>query len=248
MTEAANHSPLEQFTVSPVLQLPKLFGIDASITNSALFMLVAVVVVGLFFGYAMRKRSAIPGRFQSLAEVIYQFVDDIVKENIGHDGKKYFPIIFTLFLFILFVNLLGLVPYAFSPTSHIIVTFGLAAVIFTGITIIAFIKKGPIGFFKHFIPEGLPIAIVPLIFLIELISFLSRPFSLAIRLAANMVAGHTLIKVIAGFVVPLGLLGALPLAFIVLLNGLEVFVCILQAYVFTLLSSIYLSEALSDHH
>ena len=118
----------------------------------------------------------------------------------------------------------------------------------TGITIIAFIKKGPIGFFKHFIPEGLPIAIVPLIFLIELISFLSRPFSLAIRLAANMVAGHTLIKVIAGFVVPLGLLGALPLAFIVLLNGLEVFVCILQAYVFTLLSSIYLSEALSDHH
>ena len=248
MTASANHSPLEQFAVSPVLQLPKLFGIDASITNSALFMLLSVALVGLFFAYSMRKRAAIPGRMQSLAEMIYQFVDDMVKENVGHDGRKFFPIIFTLFLFILFVNLLGLVPYAFSPTSHIIVTLGLAAFIFTGITIIAFIKKGPIGFFEHFIPEGLPIAIVPLIFLIELISFLSRPFSLGIRLAANMVAGHTLIKVIAGFVVPLGIMGALPLAFIVMLNGLEVFVCILQAYVFTLLSSIYLSEALSDHH
>ena len=245
---AAAHSPLEQFTVSPVLKLPELFGIDASITNSSLFMLLSVLAVGLFFGYGMRKRAAIPGRFQSLAEVTYQFVDDIVRENVGHDGKRFFSIIFTVFLFVLFVNLLGLLPYSFSPTSHIIVTFGLAAFVFTGITIIAFIKKGPVGFFKHFIPEGLPIFIVPLIFLIELISFLSRPFSLGIRLAANMVAGHTLIKVIAGFVIPMGFMGVLPLAFIVLLNGMEVFVCILQAYVFTLLSSIYLSEALSDHH
>ena len=245
---AAVHSPLEQFTVSPLVQLPHVFGIDTSITNSALFMILSVLVIALFFSIALRKRAIVPGRTQSLAEIIYQFAYGIVDENAGHDGKKYFPFILTLFLFILFVTLLGLLPYSFAPTSHIIVTFGMAAVVFTGVTLIAFFKKGPIGFFKAFIPEGLPIVVVPVIFLIELISFLSRPISLSIRLAANMVAGHTLIKVIAGFVFSLGIFGVLPLAFVVLLNGIEFFVCILQAYVFTLLTSIYLGEALSDHH
>lgn len=245
-TEA--HSPLEQFTVSPIVNLPKMFGIDPSITNSALFMLLSVAVIALFYMLAMRKRATVPSRSQSLAEIMYQFVNTIVDENVGHDGKKFFPFLFSLFLFILFMNLLGLVPYSFTPTSHIIVTFGMGAFVFLGVTLVAFIKKGPIGFFKHFIPEGLPIVVVPIIFLIELISFLARPISLSLRLAANMIAGHTLLKVVAGFVFALGIGGALPLVFLVLLYGIEFFVCILQAYVFTLLASIYLGEALSDHH
>jgi len=248
VTETSHHSPLDQFVVSPVVRLPEFFGIDTSITNSALFMLLSVVVIGLFFAYAMRKRAAIPGRAQSLAEIIYQFVDGIVVENTGHDGRKYFPIIFTLFLFILFVNFLGLVPHSFAPTSHIIVTFGMGATVFTAITIIALIKQGPVGFFKHFIPEGLPIWIVPLMLVIELVSYLSRPFSLGIRLAANMAAGHTLMHVMAAFVAPLAFFGIIPVAFLVFMMGFEFFVAILQAYVFTLLSCMYLGEALSDHH
>lgn len=248
MSTEADHSPLEQFAVSPLVRLPEMFGIDTSLTNSALFMLVSVLVATIFFIIALRKRATIPGRTQSLAEVMYQFVEGIVEENTGHDGKKYFPFIFTLFLFILFVNLLGLVPHSFAPTSHIIVTFGMGAFVFMGITLIAFIKKGPIGFFKHFIPEGLPLIMAPLMLLIELVSYLSRPFSLGIRLAANMAAGHTLMHVIATFVAPLALFGILPIAFLVFMTGLEFFVAVLQAYVFTLLSCMYLGEALSDHH
>ncbi len=249
---SAGHSPLEQFTVKPLVRMPELFGIDTSITNSSLFMLLSVAAVIVFFTLAMRKRATVPGRGQSLAEIIYQFVDTIVRENGGHDGKKYFSFFFTLFLFIAFVNLMGLLPYSFTATSHIIVTFGMGAFVFLAITGIALVKKGPIGFFKHFIPEGLPIAVIPVIFVIEVISYLARPISLSLRLAANMIAGHTLLKVIAGFVLPLGLLGVLPgvlpLGFLVVLYGIEFFVCILQAYVFTLLCSIYLGEALADHH
>lgn len=248
MSAGAEHSPLEQFTVSPIVRLPEVFGIDTSITNSALFMLLAVIIATIFFIIALRNRATIPGRAQSLAEVMYQFVDGIVEENTGHDGKKYFPFIFTLFLFILFVNLLGLVPTSFTPTSHIIVTLGMGAFVFLGITLIAIVKKGPIGFLKHFIPDGLPIVIAPLMLVIELVSYLSRPFSLGIRLAANMAAGHTLIHVIATFVAPLALFGILPIAFLMFMTGLEIFVAILQAYVFTLLSCMYLGEALSDHH
>lgn len=246
--EHAPHGPLDQFSVAPIYELPALFGIDASITNSALFMLLAVLLTVVLFLVAMRKRATVPGRAQSLAEITYQFVEGIVDENVGHDGKKYFPFIFTLFLFILSVNLLGLVPYSFAPTSHIIVTFGMGAFVFLGITLIALVKKGPIGFFKHFIPEGLPLVMAPLMLVIELVSYLSRPFSLGIRLAANIAAGHTLMKVIAAFVFPLGLFGVLPIAFLMFMTGLEIFVAILQAYVFTLLSCMYLGEALSDHH
>ncbi len=246
------HGPLDQFTVNPVMNLPRLFGVDTSITNSALFMLLAVVVGVALFLLAMRKRAVIPGRAQSLAEVSYQFVHGIVEENVGHDGLKYFPFMFTLFLFVLFVNFIGLVPTSFAPTSQIIVTLGMGAFMFTCITLIAIVKKGPIGFFKHFIPEGLPLFIVPLVFLIELVSYLSRPFSLGIRLAANMTAGHTLIHVIATFVMQLAalawLLGALPVVFLIFMMGLESFVAILQAYVFTMLCCMYLGEALSDHH
>ncbi len=248
MADNAHHGPLDQFAVSPIIQLPRTLGIDTSITNSALFMMLSVLVAVAFFAIALRKRATIPGRTQSLAEVMYQFVQGIVEENTGHEGKKYFPFIFTLFLFILFMNLLGLVPKSFAPTSHIIITFGMGAFVFLGITLIALFKKGPIGFFKHFIPEGLPLVMAPLMLVIELISYLSRPLSLGIRLAANIAAGHTLIHVIAGFVAPLALFGFLPIAFLVFMTGLEIFVAILQAYVFTLLSCMYLGESLSDHH
>lgn len=245
---AEGHSPLAQFEVTPIVPLPNLFGIDLSITNSALFMLLAVVSVTAFFLLSLRKGALVPGRLQSLSESIYEFVGGIVDENAGHHARKYVPFIFTLFLFILFMNLLGMLPYAFTSTSHIIVTFGMAIIVFLGVTMIGLITKGPIGFFKHFVPEGLPLWIAPIVFLIELVSYLSRPFSLAIRLAANMTAGHTLMKVIAGFVVPLGIFGVAPMAFLVFMTGFEIFVAILQAYVFALLSCMYLGEALADHH
>ena len=242
------HGPLAQFTVSPVVELPKYFGVDTSLTNSGLFMLVAVLAVVVLALVAMRKRATIPGRAQSLAEITYQFVHGIVEENAGHEGMKYFPFILTLFLFILFVNFTGLFPHAFAPTAQIVVTFAMGATVFLAITLIAFIKKGPIGFFKHFVPEGLPWAIIPLLFLIEMVSYLSRPFSLGIRLAANMMAGHTLMHVIAAFVAPLAFFGVFPVLFLVFMTGFEFFVAILQAYVFTMLSCMYLGEALSDHH
>lgn len=240
--------PLHQFQVHPVYQLPEVFGVDMSITNSSMWMLISVGVCFLFFALALRKRQIVPGRFQSLGEVIYQFADGILEENAGHGGHKFFPFIFTLFLFILFMNLCGMLPYSFTPTSHIIVTFGMSFVVFIGITLVAIVKQGPIGFFKHFIPEGLPIVIAPLVFAIELVSYLSRPFSLAIRLAANMTAGHTLMKVIAGFVFALGVFGVAPMLFLVFMTGFEIFVAILQAYVFTLLACMYLGEALAEHH
>lgn len=246
--EHAEHGPLDQFLVSPLYELPAFYGIDTSITNSALFMLLAVCVATMLFVVAMRKRATIPGRAQSLAEITYQFVEGIVEENVGHEGKKYFAFIFTLFLFILFVNLLGLIPGSFAPTSHIIITFGMGAFVFVAVMLIAIIKKGPIGFIKHFVPAGVPIWMAPLMLPIEMVSYLARPISLSIRLMANVAAGHTLIHVFAGFVVPLGLFGFLPIAFLTFMTGLEVFVSILQAYIFTLLSCMYLGEALHDDH
>lgn len=248
VAEHAEHGPLDQFTVAPVVELPQIAGINLSLTNSAVAMLAAVVVTLLLFAYAMRARAVVPGRMQSLAELTFQFVRNIVDENAGHAGMKYFPFFFALFLFIIMVNLAGLVPHSFAPTAQISTTFAMGAVVFLGITLIGFIHKGPIGFFKHFLPSGLPIFILPLIFFIELISYCSRPFSLAIRLAANMTAGHTLMHVIAGFVAPLLIGGILPIAFLVFMTGFESFVSFLQAYVFTMLSCMYLGEALADDH
>lgn len=248
MTEAAHHSPLDQFAVQPIYQLPEIFGIDASLTNSALFMLLAVLAVTVLFVAAFARRQTVPGRLQGFGEVIYQFVQTIVEENAGHGGMKYFKYIFTLFLFILFVNFAGLVPMSFASTSHIVITFAMGAFTFLGITLIAIVKQGPVNFLKHFVPAGLPLAIVPLMFVIELVSYLSRPFSLGIRLAANIAAGHTLMHVMAGFVGVMGIMGIAPVLFLVFMNGLEFFVAILQAYVFTLLSCMYLGEALADNH
>lgn len=249
---SAGHSPIEQFTIKPIIHFSEVMvqgqWVDLSFTNSSAAMFAAIALVGIMFYFSMSRRSIVPGRWQSLAEMTYEFVQGILVENTGKAGLKYFPYIMTLFLFVLFCNLVGMIPGMFTATSHIATTFALAIVVFLAITVVGLIKRGPFKFFGHFVPEGLPIVIIPLVFAIELVSFLSRPVSLSIRLAANMMAGHTLLKVIAGFVGTIGLLGVAPLAFVVLLTGFEIFVAILQAYIFTLLTCMYLSESVAEAH
>lgn len=244
MAEGAN--PLEQFAIHRIVTI-HIGGIDASITNSAVAMVVAIVFVTLFLTLGMRRHALVPGRWQSLAEMSYEFVANMVRENSGQDGMRYFPFVFTLFMFILFCNLLGLIPYNFTPTSHIVVTFVMAMVVFIGVTVIGFARNG-VGFLRLFAPSGVPILLLPLICVIEFISYLTRPISLSIRLFANMMAGHTMLKVFAGFVVSLGILaGWAPLAFVVALFGLELLIAFLQAYVFAILACIYLNDALNLH-
>ena len=241
------HSPLEQFVIKR--WIPIKFGtLDASFTNSAMFMAMAAMLVILLLTVSVRSRALIPGRLQSIAELAYEFVANMLRENVGDEGRRYFPFVFTLFMFILFCNLLGMVPYTFTPTSHIIVTFALAFVVFIGVTAIGFARHG-LAFFKFFVPSGVPPALLPLLVLIEVISYLIRPVSLSVRLFANMMAGHTMLKVFAGFVVALGFLGGwAPLAFVVALTGLEIGIALLQAYVFTILTCLYLNDAIHLHH
>jgi len=238
--------PMHQFEIQRLVDL-KAFGFDASFTNSALFMVIAAALITLFSLIAMRKGSLVPGRMQSVAELSYEFVANMVRDNVGTSGMKYFPFIFTLFMFVLVLNMLGMVPYSFTVTSHIIVTFALAAFIFIGVTLIGFWKHG-IGFLKFFVPSGVPFVMLPLLVVIEVISYLTRPVSLSVRLFANMMAGHTMLKVFGSFVVALGLLGGwAALAFMVAFTGLEILVAFLQAYVFAILTCIYLNDALHMH-
>ena len=196
----------------------------------------------------MRQRALVPGRLQSVAELGYEFIAGMVRDNVGSAGKKYFPFVLTLFIFILLCNLLGLVPYSFTPTSHIIVTFAMAAVVFVGVTVIGFVKHGA-HFLSFFVPQGVPFALLLLLVPIEIISYFVRPFSLSIRLFANMLAGHTMLKVFGGFVVMLGVLaGWAPLAFLVAFTGLELLIAFLQAYVFAILTCLYLNDAIHLHH
>lgn len=219
-----------------------------SFTNSSLFMTVAVGLIVGFFVYAMRGGSLIPSRIQSVAELAYEFVAKMVRENSGEEGMKFFPFVFTLFIFILTLNMLGMIPFAFTVTSHIIVTFALALLVFLVVTIVGFIKNGP-GFVKLFVPSGVPGWLLPLLVVIELISYLIRPISLSIRLFANMMAGHMMLKVFASFVVALGVFGGwAPLLFMVPFTGLEILVAFLQAFVFAVLTCIYLNDALHMHH
>lgn len=239
--------PMHQFEIQRILPL-NIGGLDVSFTNSALFMIVVVALVSLFTIASMSGRALVPGRMQSMAELSYEFVANMVRENTGTEGMKYFPFIFTLFMFVLFSNMLGMIPYTFTVTSHIIVTFALAMVVFIGVTIIGFIRHGA-GYLKLFVPSGVPALLLPLLVVIELISYLTRPVSLSVRLFANMMAGHTMLKVFASFVVGLGIIGGwAPLAFMVAFSGLEVLVAFLQAYVFAILSCIYLNDALHMHH
>jgi F-type H+-transporting ATPase subunit a len=242
-----DHSPLEQFVIQRLAPF-SIGGFDASFTNSALWMVIAIVLATLLMTVAMGKGAMVPGRWQSVAELSYEFIANMVRDNTGEAGKKYFPFIFTLFIFILCCNLLGMVPYSFTPTSHIIVTFSLALVVFIGVTIIGFARHG-LHFFSFFVPAGVPVALLPLLVLIEVISYLIRPVSLSVRLFANMLAGHTMLKVFAGFVIALGVLGGwAPLAFVVALTGLEILIAFLQAYVFAILTCLYLNDALHLHH
>lgn len=242
--------PMHQFEIIRYFDL-NLFGLDASFTNSASIMLLSILAVGGFLFFSTRGRALVPGRLQSVAEISYEFVANMVRDNVGTAGLKYFPFVFTLFMFILGCNMLGMLPlghYSFTPTSHIIVTFALAAVVFIGVTLVGFAKHG-LGFLKLFVPSGVPTVLLPLMVVIEVISYLTRPISLSVRLFANMLAGHTMLKVFGAFVVGLGALGGwAPLAFMVGLTGLEVLVAFLQAYVFAVLTCIYLNDALNMHH
>jgi len=209
-------------------------------------MVITVLVITLFLTLTVNTRSIIPSRMQLMSEMSYNFIAQLIDDTIGNQGKKYFPFVFAIFMFVLIGNMVGMVPYSFTFTSHIIVTFALAAVIFIGVTVLGFIKHG-FHYFALLAPPGLPFYMLPILIPIELISYLSRPISLSVRLFANMLAGHTLLKVFAGFVVPLGLAGVLPLAFIVALTGLEILIAFLQAYVFAILTCLYINDAIHLH-
>ncbi|WP_343561320.1 F0F1 ATP synthase subunit A [Kiloniella sp. b19] len=236
---------MDQFKISTLKEI-SVAGLDISFTNSAVFMVLAVALVSIFLIASTSGRALIPGRWQSAAEMCYELVANMLRDNVGSAGRAYFPFVFTVFMFILFGNLLGLIPGAFTFTSHIIVTFALAAVIFVGVTFIGFARHG-FGFLRLFFPHGAPLWTAVILVPIELVSYLSRPISLSVRLFANMVVGHVLLKVIAGFVVLLGILGVVPLAFLVGITALEFLVAALQAYIFTILTCIYLHDAIHLH-
>ena len=237
--------PIHQFEIKKIIPL-ELNNIDISFTNSSMFMILAVLVVSIFLILSIKNKKVIPNRFQVISELLYEFIANMINDNIGHKGKKFFPFIFTLFTFILFGNLLGMLPYSFTFTSHIIVTFALAMFIFLFITLIGIFMHG-FKFFGLFVPKGVPMLMLPLMIPIEIISYLSRPISLSVRLFANMMAGHTMLKIFAGFVFSLGIFGIAPLIVDVALTALEVLIAILQAYVFTILTCIYLNESINLH-
>lgn len=239
-------SPLAQFEIKTLIPL-NVAGYDISFTNSALFMVFTIVGIMFFMTAGMRKAALVPGRWQISVEMCYEFIANMLHEAAGRDARKYFPFVFSLFMFILFANLIGMFPYfGFTFTSHIAVTFAMAFFVFIGVTLIGLYKHG-FKFFLLFVPKGAPLALMPLLVVIEMVSYLSRPISLSVRLFANMVAGHTMLKVFGGFVVALGALGIVPFAFIVALIGLELLVACLQAYVFAILTCMYLNDALHLH-
>ncbi len=238
-------NPMEQFEIKPLIPL-ELGGYDISFTNSSLFMVSAVVVSTLLFAFCLRRRTIVPSISQSIPESIYEFISGLIKENAGTDALKYFPFIFTLFLFVAMGNLLGLLPYAFTFTSHLAAVGGLSLIALFFNICIGIRKKG-FGYLRTFMPRGIPAALAPLIIPIEMISFLSKPFSLTVRLVANMTVGHIMLKIIAGFVLALGIGGIVPIAFNGCIIVFEMFIALLQAFIYTVLSCIYLSDAIHSH-
>lgn len=239
-------NPLHQFEIQKLINL-NLFGYDISFTNSALFMMIAICGLSALFLYSAIKYRTIPNRLQALVEISYNLIAGMVNDNAGKEGMRFFPLIFSVFFFVLGGNLLGMIPYTFTYTSHIIVTFGLAMMVFLFVTILGFVIHG-FHFFGFFVPKGVSIFLTPIIVPVEIISYLSRPVSLSIRLFANMMAGHTMLKVFAGFCVSLGVVyGIAPLAINILLTGFEIVISCLQAYIFTILSCIYLNDAIHMH-
>ncbi len=246
--------PISQFQIKKIATLGNIGGVEIAFTNSAAFMLAAVVVTVGGLVLATAGRSVVPGRVQSVAEVTYEFVADMLRSSTGEEGMKFFPLVFTLFSFILVLNMFGMIPGLFTVTSHMIITAVLALIVFFTVLGYGLYKHG-LHFFGLFVPSGIPVVIMPLIVLIEVMSFLSRPISHSVRLFANMLAGHITLKVFAGFVGLLGSLGALgwiaavlPLGLTVALTALELLVAFLQAYVFAILTCIYLKDALHPGH
>lgn len=236
-------NPLDQFKVYTIAELPKLFGYDISFTNSSLFMMISVMLIMIFLICGVRKGASIPGYFQAAVEYAYDFVVSIIENNAGSQGLKHIPLIFTVFIFILSCNLVGILPYGFTVTSHIIVTFALSMVVFIYTTVVGFKERG-IGFFRILLPKGTPLWLAWLIVIIKLFAYLVRPISLSMRLAANMTAGHIVIKVVAGLIMDMNVfLSPLPFLFVAALIGVELFVAVLQAYIFTVLTCVYLSDS-----
>jgi F-type H+-transporting ATPase subunit a len=240
-------SPLEQFAIQDLTApLFTIGGHHIAVTNSAIFMMGAVVLSSGLLLAGAGKGAMIPGRIQAMSELFYEFIANMIRDNVGSAGKKFFPFIFTLFIFTLFGNILGMLPYGYTFTSQIAVTFFMAMVVFLGVTLIGLYKHG-LHFFSLFFPHGAPLFTAPILIPIEVVSYLSRPISLSVRLFANMTVGHVLLKVLAGFVVALGFFGFVPLIVLVAITALELLVALLQAYIFTILCCIYLNDALHLH-
>jgi F-type H+-transporting ATPase subunit a len=246
--------PIHQFEIKNLFSIGTVGGTELNVTNSALFMLLAIALTAWLLLGATAGRRLVPGRLQSVAELSYEFMANTIRSTIGEEGMKFFPLVFSLFMFILISNLVGLIPYSFTVTSHIIITAALALLVFFTVLIHGLWKHG-LHFFTLFVPSGIPIYIQPLIIFIEVLSFLTRPISHSVRLFANMLAGHITLKVFAGFVTMLGGFGVLgwlgaplPLALTVALNGLELLVAVLQAYVFAILTCIYINDAIHPGH
>ena len=241
--------PIHQFVIQDIVPL-SIGGVDVSFTNSALWMVIAAVVTTLGLSLAMRQRAIIPGRMQVFAESAYEFVASMVRDNVGSQGRQYFPFIFTLFCVVLMGNTMGMIPYSFTYTSHLAVTAGLAVFIFLWVTALGFYKHG-LHFLHFFSPEGVPFALKFLVIPLELLSYLTRPLTLSMRLFANMMAGHLVLKVFAGFCVSLMSLtivaSVLPMGFNVVMIAFEFLIAFLQAYVFTILTCIYFHDALEMH-
>src|SRR5256714_483290 len=246
--------PIHQFEIKNLLPITRIGGIEIAFTNSALFMLIALALILLLMLGATSSRALVPGRLQAVAEMSYEFVATTLRNTAGPEGMKFFPLVFSLFMFILVLNVIGIIPYTFTVTSHIVITVSLALLVFLTVLIYGFWTHG-LHFLKLFVPSGIPIYILPLVTFIEVLSFLSRPVSHSVRLFANMLAGHITLKVFGGFVVMLGSLGfvgalgaILPLGMTVALTALELLVALLQAYVFAILTCIYLNDAVHPGH
>lgn len=254
MADPNKVDPIHQFAITDVFTIGGGEGFSISFTNSALFMVLTVLTISAFLILSTRGRGLVPGRLQLISEMLYEFVANMVRSSAGSEGMKFFPFVFSLFMFVLIANLFGMVPYFFTVTSHIVVTFALAMLVISVVLVYGFMKNG-LGFLKLFMPSGVPGYVLPLVVVIEIISFLSRPISLSVRLFANVLAGHITLKVFAGFIValmalgPVGWFGAiLPFSMTVALTALEFLVAALQAYVFAVLTSMYLNDAIHPSH
>ena len=241
------HSPVEQFAITKIFDI-NIFGMDLSFTNSALAMTIALSIVSVIMYLGTRKTDIKPRNMQCIVEGLYLTVTRIMKNNISdcHSDKHYTPIIFSIFTFILFCNLFGLLPYAFTPTSHVAVTLSLSTIVVVIVFTIGIIKNG-LKFFHSFVPEGTPWWLAPAMLVIEFFAYLIRPLTLAVRLAANMIAGHTVLKVVAGFVLGMHYFGVVPISFIAVLTAFEIFIACLQAYIFTFLSALFIASVQHRH-